>query len=228
MTGGEGGLCPPSFDPAATFFESGEGRALIQRLLSLSGPRVIIAVVGPPGSGKSTLAASLVARLDRAALVPMDGFHLDDRILDARGLRDRKGAVETFDASGFAALASRMAVPGSEVFYPVFDRSREIAIAGAGVVRDTDRVIVIEGNYLLLDQSPWNRVEYDLTVSLNVPEDELRRRLTQRWQGLGKSPDAVAAHLENDLRNARLVAAQSRAADVTLVGQKAHHEPGEA
>ncbi|WP_347138700.1 nucleoside/nucleotide kinase family protein [Paracoccus sp. SSK6] len=226
MTGVEGGLCPPSFGLPPRYFDKEEGRALLARIRALEGARVLVAVAGAPGSGKSTLAEALVGRLDNAVLVPMDGFHLDDRVLDARGLRSRKGAVETFDVEGFAALVERLAVPRSEVVFPVFDRDRELAIAGAGVVSPDARVVVIEGNYLLLDAAPWNRLRYDLKVWLDVPEAELERRLTARWQGYGKDARQIAAHLENDLANARFVTRQSRAADVSVL-QPVHQEPGQ-
>ena len=226
MTAAEGGPCPPSFGLPPGYFDKEEGLALLDRIRALEGVRVLVGVAGAPGSGKSTLAEALVGRLEDAVLVPMDGFHLDDRVLEARGLRARKGAVETFDAEGFAALAERLAVPYSEVIFPVFERSREIAVAGAGVVARRHRIVVIEGNYLLLDASPWNRLRYDLTVWLDVPEAELERRLTARWQGYGKDARQIAAHLRNDLANARFVAAQSRPADLS-VSQKPHQEPGQ-
>jgi pantothenate kinase len=191
----------------------------------MEGARVLVAVAGAPGSGKSTLAKALVARLDDAILVPMDGFHLDDWVLSARGLLARKGAVETFDAEGFAVLVERLAVPRSEVIFPVFDRSREIAVAGAGVVALDHRIVVIEGNYLLLDTPPWNRLRYDLRIWLDVPEAELERRLVARWQGFGKDAHQITGHLENDLANARFVTRQSGRADLS-VAQKAHQEPG--
>ncbi|WP_241232804.1 nucleoside/nucleotide kinase family protein [Paracoccus haematequi] len=197
---------------------------MLDRIRSLEGGRVLVAVAGAPGSGKSTLAEALVARLDDAVLVPMDGFHLDDRVLSARGLLARKGAVETFDAEGFAVLVERLAMPGTEVIFPVFDRSREIAVAGAGVVAPDHRIVVIEGNYLLLDAAPWNRLRFDLTVWLDVPVGELERRLTARWQGFGKDTDRIAAHLRNDLANARFVTARSRRADLS-VAQAPHQEP---
>ncbi|WP_230312278.1 nucleoside/nucleotide kinase family protein [Paracoccus lichenicola] len=203
-----------------------EGQGLLARIRALEGARVLVAVAGAPGSGKSTLAEVLVARLPDAVLVPMDGFHLDDRVLEARGLRARKGAVETFDAEGFAALVQRLAVPGTEVIFPVFDRSRELAVAGAGVVSPGHRIVVIEGNYLLLDAAPWNRLRYDLRIWLDVPEAELERRLTARWQGHGKDAGQVAAHLENDLANARLIARRSERADLSIA-QPAHQGPGQ-
>lgn len=210
----EGGRRPPSFGLPPGYFDTEDGRDLIARVNALSGERVLVAVAGAPGSGKSTLTQALVDRLSDAALVPMDGFHLDDSVLERRGLRQRKGAVETFDAAGFQALVQRLAQPGHEVIYPVFDRSRELAVAGAGVVSADNRIVVIEGNYLLLDQAPWNEARYDLTVFLDVPVAELERRLTARWRGFGKDGAAVAAHLANDLANARFVVTQSRPADV--------------
>ncbi|MDP5307827.1 AAA family ATPase [Paracoccus spongiarum] len=219
MSDADGGRRPPAFGLPGDWFDAGEGQALIRRIGALSGPRVLVAVAGAPGSGKSTLAEALVARLQDAVLVPMDGFHLDDRVLSARGLLPRKGAVETFDAEGFAALAARLAQPAAEVVFPLFDRSRELAIAGAGVVAPDHRIVVLEGNYLLLDAAPWRRVRYDLRVLLDVPEAELRRRLAARWQGLGKDTARIEAHLANDLANARRVIAGSSGADVTLVVQ---------
>ncbi|MCZ0963218.1 AAA family ATPase [Paracoccus benzoatiresistens] len=221
MSGAEGGPCPPSFGLPSGYFDEEEGQRLLSRIRALEGARVLVAVAGAPGSGKSTFAEALVARLDDAVLVPMDGFHLDDCVLEARGLRARKGAVETFDAEGFAALVQRLALPWDDVFFPVFDRSRELAVAGAGVVSPDHRVVVIEGNYLLLDQAPWSRLRYDLRVWLDVPEAELERRLTARWQGYGKDADQIAAHLENDLANARFVIRRSGGADLS-VAQPAH------
>lgn len=207
---------PLALGRVAEFFDTPDGAVLLSRIRSLPGPRILIAVAGPPGSGKSSLAAALVTQLPDAALVPMDGFHLDDSVLEARNLRQRKGAVETFDAAGFAALTQRLREPGVEVIYPVFDRSRELSLAGAGVVAPSDRFIILEGNYLLLDARPWSAVSYDLTLSLSVPRPELQRRLTRRWQRLGKSADQIQAHLANDLANADVVINQSRKADVVL------------
>lgn len=227
MSGAEGGPCPPSFGLPPGYFDTEDGRGLLDRIRSLKGGRVLIAVAGAPGSGKSTLAEALVAKLPDAVLVPMDGFHLDDRVLEARGLRGRKGAVETFDAEGFAFLIERLAAPGAEVVFPVFDRSREIAVAGAGVVAPHHRIVVVEGNYLLLDSDPWRRPRYDLRIWLDVPEAELERRLTARWQSFGKDAGQIAAHLENDLANGRFVIGRSGWADLSVF-QHSHQEPREA
>ncbi len=183
--------------------------------------RFILAVAGAPGAGKSTLAAALVADLGSGArLVPMDGFHLDNAVLDARGLRARKGAPETFDAPGFLALMARLrAGDGAEIAIPVFDRAADLSRAGADVVTPVDRILVVEGNYLLLDQAPWDGLEgvFDLTVFLDVPEAELERRLVQRWIDHGLDADAARARaLSNDIPNARRVVAKSRPADIVI------------
>lgn len=124
--------------------------------------RLLIAIAGPPGSGKSTLAeavvAELVARGHDAVMMPMDGFHLDNRLLQDRGLRARKGAPETFDFGGFHAALERVRKQPS-VILPVFDRTRDIAIAGAVEIRAATRIVVVEGNYLCLDEEPWRRLE---------------------------------------------------------------------
>ncbi|UFS64006.1 MULTISPECIES: nucleoside/nucleotide kinase family protein [Paracoccus] len=190
---------------------------ILDRIAGLGPGRQVLAVLGAPGSGKSTLAAQLAAGLDDAVLVPMDGFHLDNRLLEADGRRGCKGAPETFDAAGFVALVQRLKA-GGEVIHPIFDRALDLAIAGAGRVEAETRLVVVEGNYLLLDRDPWRELAglWDLSVMLDVPMEELRRRLTARWQGLGRSPAEVMAHLENDLGNAELVLRESLPADLVV------------
>ena len=183
--------------------------------------RLVVAIAGAPGSGKSTLAAELVAELGRAGrpgavLVPMDGFHFDDAVLEARGLKARKGAPETFDVAGFAVLLQRIRSGEDAIAIPVFDRSLEISRAGARIVQADQPIVVVEGNYLLLDRSPWDALApyFDRTIFIDVPETVLRERLVRRWLDLGFDPEAARARAEgNDLVNARLVMSASRAAD---------------
>lgn len=191
---------------------------LIRQRAEDSGPgRFITALAGPPGAGKSTLAAALVAALGTGArAVPMDGFHYDDRVLIARGLRARKGAPETFDAAGFLHLLTRLREE-DEVAIPLFDRALEISRAGADIVTPDDRLLVVEGNWLLLDETPWNAADYDLTVFIDVPEAELDRRLVERWTHFGKTPEAARAWIDgNDLPNIRRCLQGSRQADVAI------------
>ncbi|MGB3553836.1 MAG: AAA family ATPase [Jannaschia sp.] len=180
----------------------------------LDGPRAVVALAGPPASGKSTLAEALAARVGGAVL-PMDGFHLDNRVLEPRGLLTRKGAPETFDLGGLARTVAALRT-GAEVIHPVFDRAREIALAGAGVIAAGTRVVIVEGNWLLLDAPGWRELgPWDLTVRLEVPDDVLRARLSERWMHL---PDSEArTKIEgNDLPNAARVRDGSRAADLVL------------
>ncbi|MBL9055985.1 MAG: nucleoside/nucleotide kinase family protein [Rhodobacteraceae bacterium] len=191
---------------------------LIRQRAEAKGPgRFLTALAGPPGAGKSTLAAALVAALGAGArAVPMDGFHYDDGLLIRRGLRDRKGAPETFDAAGFLHLLQRLRVE-DEVAIPLFDRDLEISRAGADVVSPEDRLLVVEGNWLLLDEAPWNAARYDLTVFIDVPEAELDRRLVARWAHYGKTPEQARAWIDgNDLPNIRRCIAGSGRADVVI------------
>jgi pantothenate kinase len=185
-----------------------------------SGPgRFLTAPAGPPGAGKSTLAAAVVQALGPGAkAVPMDGFHYDDAVLLARGTRDRKGAPDTFDVQGFLYLLRRLR-DEDEVAIPLFDRNLEISRAGADIVTRQDRLLVVEGNYLLFNEPPWDAAAplFDLTVWIDVPEAELDRRLCARWAHFGKTPAAARAWVDsNDLPNIRRVTAGSRAADVVL------------
>lgn len=185
--------------------------------------RSITAVAGAPGSGKSTLADALAVALNdadpgSAAVLPMDGYHFDDLVLNARGWQSRKGAPHTFDVAGFAHMLQRLAAnDAADVAVPVFDRGLEIARAGARIIPRTVRHLIVEGNYLLLDQAPWDSLRplFDTTVFLDVPEQVLNARLTERWQS--QSPEDMAAKLDgNDLPNVRLVIAQSVLAEFVV------------
>ncbi|MBU2329563.1 MAG: nucleoside triphosphate hydrolase [Alphaproteobacteria bacterium] len=186
------------------------------------GARLLVGVAGPPGAGKSTLAdrlhAALGERGHRSAVLPMDGFHLDNSILDERGDLPRKGAPHTFDVRGLADLL-RAVKAGGEVFVPVFDRARELAIAAARCISPEDCIVIAEGNYLLLDQGPWADIAdlFDLSVMVAPPIEELERRLIARWVGYGLTPAQIEAKVENnDLPNGRLVLQRSRPADFTF------------
>lgn len=178
-------------------------------------PRFVLGIAGAPASGKSTLAAALAAALPAAAVLPMDGFHLDDAILRAHGSYPRKGAPHTFDVGGFVSTLIRLKT-AQTVFAPSFDRDLEIARAGAIEIAPSTRIVLVEGNYLLHDSGDWQSVRpaLDACWGLDVPRDVLTRRLTERWAGHGYDPADARAKIEgNDLPNAMIVAATLHRAD---------------
>jgi pantothenate kinase len=187
------------------------------------GTRLMVAIVGAPGSGKSTLAETLRHRLglhDRSAIVvPMDGFHFDDAILNARGHRPRKGAPFTYDVGGFEILLTRIKARAEDVAIPVFDRSLELSRAAADIVtRDAD-IVLVEGNYLLLTEPPWDRLRplFDVTIFIDEPFAVLEQRLIQRWLGLGFDMAYAQNWIaSNDALNIRTVIAASAPADYTI------------
>ncbi|MGW1777747.1 nucleoside/nucleotide kinase family protein [Streptomyces sp. NPDC002143] len=196
---------------------------LLLRARALAGdgrPRVLLGIAGSPGAGKTTLAERLARELDGAAHVPMDGFHLADAELDRLGRRDRKGAPDTFDAAGYAALLRRLREDTDEVVYaPGFERELEQPIAGAVPVAPSARLIVTEGNYLLLGTGAWTRVraELDEVWFCETDEEERIRRLVARHEQFGKGhAEAVAWVERSDRRNAELVAATRERADLVV------------
>ncbi len=199
--------------------------ARIRAMAAAESRRVLVGIAGPPGAGKSTLAAHVVAELgDGAVLVPMDGYHLAQRVLARAGLVDVKGAPETFDAAGYLALLHRLARPlrGSVVYAPEFRREIEEPIAGALAVPSDVRVVVTEGNYLLLDEPPWDeiRLVLDETWYLDTADEVRLDRLVGRHVAFGRTPAAALDRAVggSDGANARLVAACRDRADVILRG----------
>ena len=173
-----------------------------------TGRRTLIAVAGPPASGKTTVSAALLGALNAggtpAGLLAMDGFHLDNALLDARGLRARKGAPETFDFGGFHACLHRLQNE-DEVIAPMFDRTRDVSVGSSVLITKEMRTIIVEGNYLLLDERPWAELRPHWAFSVMITADRavLEQRLIARWVQHGFSEqDARAKALENDIPNA--------------------------
>ncbi|GAA2582860.1 nucleoside/nucleotide kinase family protein [Winogradskya consettensis] len=196
------------------------------RALVVDGRRAVLGIVGPPAAGKTTLAEELVAALAATsppgwvAHVPMDGFHLADAELDRLGSRDRKGAPDTFDALGYAAMLRRLHDDTDEMIYaPGFERTIEQPIAGAIPVPHTARLIVSEGNYLLVDDDRWNRVRPLLAEIwyADLDQDTRLARLIARHVRFGKTEhEAVAWATGTDERNAAVIAATRTRADLIV------------
>lgn len=177
------------------------------------GERVIVAIAGAPGAGKSTIAERLVAALPDAVLLPMDGFHLPQAMLRELGRRDRMGAPDTFDLDAFLAVLAQIRA-GDAVDAPGFDRVIEEPVPDA--LHIDAAVVVVEGNYLLLDTGGWERAAalFDATFFVVVDDGIRLERLIARHERFGKShADAVAWATGPDEANARLIAPTSARAD---------------
>ena len=201
---------------------------LLRQLKGLpGGKRHLVAIAGAPGAGKSTLSARLCAAINvetpgRTAILPMDGFHYDDAVLKERGRYERKGAPDTFDVDGLQHMLRRLRTNDrDEVAIPLFDRKIEVTRAGAGIIPRSAGIILVEGNYLLVDEAPWDvlRDAFDVRVLIRVGDTEIHRRLTARWRHYGLSPDETHRKLEdNDLPNGSYVMARSAMPDFILSG----------
>lgn len=200
--------------------------------------RAILGIAGNPGAGKSTLVELLLTRIAAikgeqwVAHVPMDGFHLADAQLDRLGNRDRKGAPDTFDADGYAQLLERIAhEDATPVYAPGFDRTLEQPLAAALVVLPSARLVITEGNYLLLEEPRWVRARAAMdAVWFVASEEEFRvQRLVERHIRFGKTPSEARAWVAStDQRNADLVSATIDKADRVVVNRSAEWVLAEA
>jgi pantothenate kinase len=195
--------------------------------LAADSSRAILGIAGSPGAGKSTLVDALVDRIrtikgaDWVAHVPMDGFHLADAQLDRIGARSRMGAADTFDVAGYAYLLERLKREIDDpVYVPGFERTLEQPLAAALVVLPSVRLVVTEGNYLLLDEPHWERARRAMDAVWFVASEETIRveRLVARHVQFGKTPSEARAWVATtDQRNAELVAGTAGKADRVIV-----------
>ncbi len=199
------------------------------RVLATTGKRRLLGITGSPGAGKSTLAEALVQALGptMAVLVPMDGFHLANEVLDTMDARGRKGAPDTFDADGYVALIRRLreqprsAAAGRDriVYVPRFRRELDEPIGSAIPVLASVPLVITEGNYLLLDEPPWCdlRPLLDEMWFLSLPDATRLSRLTKRHEHYGETQEQAQHHaLGSDQRNAELIERTKSRADLVV------------
>ena len=185
----------------------------------MPGTRTILGIAGAPGSGKSTFAAWLQEQFSpgTSVVVPMDGFHLGNAIIEGTPLRDRKGAIDTFDGGGYLSLLRRLVRRDEAVVYaPEFRRTLDEPVAASIAVPAEVPLVITEGNYLLADQEPWKevRAQLDEVWFLETPHELRLQRLVDRHVSFGMDREAALAWASGpDETNARLIQATRPAAD---------------
>ncbi len=184
--------------------------------------RYFIALSGPPASGKSTVSEKLVKDLTlkghNSSILQMDGFHYDDQILKQKSLLLKKGAPETFDVMGFLNFLFRLQNE-NEVAIPIFDRSLELSRSSAVIISKETRVVIIEGNYILLKTHPWRELHkfFNSTIMINTKHEILEKRLIERWRSFNIPEEEIKQKVfENDLPNGVNVYKNSILADFNL------------
>ena len=185
--------------------------------------RYFIALSGPPASGKSTISEKLVKDLTRkghnSSILQMDGFHYDDQILKQKSLLLKKGAPETFDVMGFLNFLFRLQNE-NEVAIPIFDRSLELSRSSAVIISKETRVVIVEGNYILLKTHPWRELHkfFNSTIMINTKHEILEKRLIERWRSFNIPEEEIKQKVfENDLPNGVNVYKNSILADFNLL-----------
>lgn len=194
-----------------------------ERLIQ-SDRRCVLGIAGAPASGKSTLATMLFAELrarhpGAVVLVGMDAFHIGHRVLEERGLVQVKGAPETFDVAGYLAMLARIRTAEGTIYAPEFRRDIEDSIAHTVEITTSARLVITEGNYLLVDQPPWDQVRglLDECWYLQVDESLRLRRLVDRHRAYGRDPAAARDRAYgSDQANAELIAATRHRAQLVV------------
>src|SRR4051812_29680480 len=197
-------------------------RGEAESLLALPGRRVL-GIAGGPGTGKSTLAEKLVEALGPvAAYVPMDGFHMKHAKLEELGTAIDKGMPHTFEGAAFADFLAGLKTATEPVSGPRYDRGIEDTIEDAFTVPATAKLLVTEGNYLLLATAPWWRGKplLDRAIFIEVEREKVRARLMIRHAEANQgrfTEERNRAHIERvDLPNYDVVMRSKPRADVAI------------
>ncbi len=142
-------------------------------------------------------------------MAPLDGFHVPNAMLDERGLRPVKGAPETFDCERFLRSLERAREEHQTILWPAFHRELDEPTPDEIAIRPETKLVVVEGNYLLLDRPCWQGVRplLDEVLYVDAPLDLLRKRLIERAIAFGRTEEEATQHVDgSDMRNAQLVA----------------------
>ncbi len=193
--------------------------ALLARLVDSR--RFVLGIAGPPGAGKSTVAARIVQRASAsvpAVVAPMDGFHRSNEDLESASLLPLKGVPASFDAATFADRVCSLADTSAPLTWPTYDRQKQAVVPDGATVEPQHRLVVVEGNYLLLDTPPWHRIRPSLDEAwyLDVPIETLTPRLLVRHRRNRSAAAAAEKVASTDLPNAELIAGTRHRADLIV------------
>ena len=193
----------------------------LQKLLK-NKKRILISITGSPASGKSTFANQLskylINKNYKCEVIPMDGFHLDNKILINKGLLSRKGSYQTFDVDGFLSLIKRL-TKEENVIVPIFNRELDMSIAQALEIKKDLDFVIVEGNYLLLNKPTWSSLDkyWDLSIMLDIEIEEIKKRLLERWLYYGYTKnEAIEKIKNNDILNSKEIIENSKEADIII------------